>query len=494
MRQVIHKRLPTLVLLAVFAFTLSFGFVVAKHRYQALNGNNIDYSFFLQFTVKAFSSSLSHELSINPYNRGENMFFIAGPDGSPMWRWLHTETIKIIPTLLYTATNSLLVSYCFYIFFFFFPLLYGAYLVWDRERLRGTVALALVALALYPASFLNATDYLRPYSLLLPFFICFFLSILYRRPFTEKIIFLLLLLSVREEALSFVAAILSWDLLRNRRDMQPQKYTFTLWSMWALWCIGTIFYYVHSGYGFNPPLSPTILFLGLFLGLSVFGTTCWWLWKKGEGMWRFAPEIVFAVTALGPIVIFLVGIDPHATSQGIRIVYSRNGITLFYVLIALLVAHLYDQQKELVKKISVLLLSLCITLSIIYEVIPHPSATLSYISRWDAMKQDDALVYRAASHIPEDTPVLLDMATMVAFYNHNNTYAYNYLPYKLSSSTGPGFPENITPLRTLVSSQEISYAVLLNSDAEPLLDILKKSGKTVTLTEHNEQFSLYQIK
>ncbi|MDO8548456.1 MAG: hypothetical protein Q7R71_02175 [bacterium] len=489
-----YARLPAVILFVLFAVAVALGFVVAQHREKALVINDFDYSLFLQFNVRAFDPSLPPVGSINSFSSGNNMFFKKGPDGAPtIWRWVHTEPIKIIPAFLYTLTHSTLVSFDFYVILFFLPLLYGGFLLSKLPGHGWLIVAALASLAFYPSSFLYAAGELRAFFVLPSLFVCFFLSLLYRRPLAEKIIFLMLFLLVREEALVLSAAALVWEMLRNRRDAIPNKNVAILASIVAGWTALTLLYNWLMAYTFNPPVPGALLFPALFVCVCIALAVLWWLWHKGTSLWPFAPGAMFAIGALVPVTFSLITIE-HLGSP-LRIIYGRYGFMFFYVFVAVLVAYLYDHNKaSLQKKIAVAGLAVCIMLFVISEAIPHASSTLQYVARWDSGAQDDMLVYRAAEAIPRDTPVLLDATTMVAFYLHQNTYAYNFLPYQLANlDEDAAFPANTAQLRKLISSG-IQYTVLLNADADPLLKLIKETGKNTTLVEANSKFSFYRIK
>ncbi len=495
MTQTLYKRLPSIILLATFTLAVVLSFLFAQHRYKLLDGNNIDYSYLLQFTVKAFSPTLVHEMSVNPYGRGESMLFTAGFDGAPsLWHWMHFEPVKIIPTYLYSLTGSLLVPYAFYIFFFFLPLLYGAYLLWNRAEERTLVTLALIAAATYFGTLFNAVAYLRPWPMLMPIFLCFILSLIYRRPLAEKIFFTALFLIVREEAMILTATALMWETLRNRRDGVSQRETKILWGIWAAVVAGAVMYIAWTGYEIALPYSAAVLTIAVVVALCIVLPTLWWLWQKGVTRWPVAPNIVFGLATISPILFSLFFIDPHARSHGLRIIYHRFGIFLFYIIIGVFLAYIYDHRpKGLEKRIYIYGLSLCIALFIAYEVLPHQSATINYVRGWDLQAKEDALVYRAEELIPKNAPVLLDKVTIVAFAERDNTYAYNYLPAKLASTTGATFPENIEPLKKLIATK-IPYAVLNKKDADPLLALIRESGQTPVLIEENTLYAFYEIK
>jgi len=492
----IYKKLPALALFVVFIVSIVLAFFVATHRHKALIKGNIEYSNYLEFTARAFDSSLAPIISINSFSSGANMFFRGGPDGAPdMWKWIHFEPIKIIPAFIYSLDHSILASFCFYIGMFFLPLLYGAFLLWKQSGNGVLISLALISLAVYPSSFLYATLELHPYFILPPLFICFVLSLLYRRSLFEKTTLLTFLLLAREEALIFSAAALIWELFRNRRDGTHQRETVILSCIWAGWLVVTAIYEFNTPYGFYPPLPSIVLFPALSVVIFAFVTFLWWLWRKGTYLWSFVPNALFGLLALTPTLTSLVILEGYRPP--LRLIYGRYGFTFFYLFIAFLMLYMYENRwTRLQKGVVIGALSLCIGLFAASELIPHPSATREYVARWVAGAQDDALVYRAATSIPKDTPVLLDTTTMPAFYAHDNTYAYNYLPYYLFSTQGntSEFPQNLPQLKKLISTQEIPYAVLFNSDAPPLLSLLREAGKELTLIEQNSKFSFYRIK
>lgn len=491
-----YKQLPAISLLILFAVSVALSFVVAEHRYKALAIGNLEYSDYLEFTVKAFDPSIAPRLSINAYSDGGNMFFRVGADSATsIWQWVHFEPIKVIPALLYALTHSVLASYIFYIVLFFLPLLYGAYLLWKHASHSALVCEGLIALAVYPSSFFYATYDLHSFYTLQSLFVCFILSLVYRRPLAEKIIFLSLFLLVREEALILGAAALVWELFRNRRDGASQRDIVLLWYVWGGWLAVTALwdlYTLRTAYVFHPPLPGVILFPALLLGVCGLLALLWWLWQRGTALWTYAPDALFGLLALSPALGEIVLFEP--VRSPLRLVYGRSGFTFFYVLIAILIAYFYDHNwSGMQKKVGILFLSACIALFIASEAIPHASSTMQYVARWDAAAPDEQLVYRAAQIIPNNMPVLLDSTTIVAFYAHDNAYAYDYLPYWLPEDHVYTFPENTPELRKIISSG-ISYVVLLNADADPLLKLIKETGKSTLLVEQNSKFSFYRIK
>lgn len=495
--QNVSNKIPSIALLITFLAMVVLGFVVAEARYEAVQANDVDYSYFVQFSARAFDPSLAPVLSINPIADGKNMFFLAGPDGAPsLWRWIKFEPIKLIPAFIFSYNHSVLGLFIFYVVLFFLPQLYGAFLIWIKPKLGDFMALALIALAVWPSSLLYAAGNMRPLFVFPSVFICFFLSMLYRRPLAEKIAWLVFFLAIGEETLVLVAATLIWEFFRNRRDGIPTRDTAMLFGLWASWLALTVIYYIHAAYPVWLPFSGYLLFPLLLIGLcGLFGIT-WLLWRQGAHVWSYAPETLLLLVALLPMTFSLFAID-DPFKAALRIAYGQYGLAFFYVCTAIVVACVYGHGRAgLYRKAAGIFFSICIVLFIVSEIIPHASATREYVARWNAYRNDNALVYKAAATIPKYAPVLLDENTMTAFYAHDNAYAYNFLPYALFSGTEytPGFPQNSAQLRTLVFTQPFSYAVFMNKDSYPPLELLKQAGRVPALIEKNDTYSWYQIR
>ncbi|MBU6214865.1 hypothetical protein KGM48_03445 [Patescibacteria group bacterium] len=491
----LRRGLSVAALIVTFIVAVTLALIVANHRYKEITNGNVDYSYFLQFTVRAFDPSIVPIISINPPQPGRDLTFMEGADsGSGIWQWVHFEPIKIGSALLYTLTHSISASFGFYVVLFFLPLLYGAFLLLKRVAHDDILTVALIALATYPSSLLYATGNLRPFFVLPSLFVCFALSMAYRRPLAEKILFFSLFLLVREEALVLSAAILIWEFLRNRREGQSNKSTFILFCIWLGWLTVTVLYFFNTGYTMHPPLPFSVLIPAALACLGALIALLWWFWREGARAWPFVPEVFFGLITIIPVSIAS-GFSDTLQLSPLRIIYGRYGLTLFSILVVLFILYVCGRRQAfLVRKLGMLFFILCIGFGVASELVPHASSVLAYMARWDARAQDEAFVYRVAASIPKSTPVLLDTMTMVAFYDHDYTYAYDLLPYRLHDNIyGRDYPANLGELRTFIQSGNIPYAVLMNSDAGPLLELLQQSGRDVVLVEKNKTFSFYRI-
>jgi hypothetical protein len=166
---------------------------------DALDFHTRDYAFYMETYARAFDSSRTSNLSIQP--EGKNMFFMFGTDGAHgVHATIHFEPIKYAFSAVYQIAG---VEGVFITFsaLFWFPVIY-TYIALRRFGLRRAL-LSVVTYVLVPWGIVWAARDVRPITLLAPSIAILSIGLLARRPPWELCVATLFLFSIREEAIIF---------------------------------------------------------------------------------------------------------------------------------------------------------------------------------------------------------------------------------------------------------------------------------------------------
>lgn len=222
------------------------GTLIQTIKLQTLSFHSRDFTFYAEFSQKVLSLSLPRVYSINP--GGQNLFGNTGIEGSQGFHFtIHMEPIKYIIAAVATVSPYTLpaVFFCFSLLFFC-PILYSWYLL-RRDENNAPTALLGTLLFMYPALFWNVGFDLRPYALLGPAFILAVMSQVAKRPLAERILTLMFLLLVREEALVFAGAICL--MLVTRLSVRSERLAFMACSsLTGIYAISLFTYFHFAGF------------------------------------------------------------------------------------------------------------------------------------------------------------------------------------------------------------------------------------------------------
>ncbi|MBI2410231.1 hypothetical protein HYV30_04340 [Candidatus Kaiserbacteria bacterium] len=492
-------RIHTVPLLSILLFCalVLVSSALANIKYRALS---FEGTYYLPFAVKAFNPNLQKHLAADI--TGNNMFFMQGIDGGEgLYHWIHFEPVKLFNALLYSAVPSVFFLFLVWTVLYFLPLIYIAVIAWKPRSASAFLLLAgVIASAIYPSSVITMAGNLSPWVLLSSFSILFTLSIICRRGLAENLFFLNLLLFVREEALIFSAAAIAYVFIRERFERQNHRVSKLLFLNWLAWAAIVFTYVFWVGYPIIlPPLATRALQHPIFLSvLAAIGAVLAFLmlrvYQRVKAVVQpYECSIAFAAVSLTPIA-FYVLIWLVSSLSPILLIYSRFGI-LAFTMTVLTILSLSVQHKRIEKKAIGALLG-CIVLFVGSELVPYPYSTFTSVSRYNARRDDAALVFLAQREISPQDSVLIDEHTDMVFYAHNNAYNFNSLPVyllpHLSSWGDRNYPANEKELISLIKNGT-QYAVLGRSNAATVTNLIRKAGKHAVVVEENESFVFYKI-
>ena len=499
-RKTIREHKASLIAVLFFCIFILLSSVLVDIRYKTLSFQEI---FSLPFAVKAFNPNLQNlQKHLTTDFGGRNMFAIQGMEQKEgFYHWLHFEPIKLLNALLYRAVPSVLFLFNIWAVLYFLPLLYAAVIIWKQ---RGSSALllliSLVSWAMYPNNIIIATVDLSPWILLPSFSILLMLSLIYRRSLTENLIFLNLLFLVREEALVFSAAAIMYTFIREyieKRDHRISKFLFFNWFAWAMIVFA---YFFWAGYPIILPDSVTraysspIFWFAIMTTIVIFILFVTRMHQHVKTMLQsYGDSIVFAIISLAPIASYVL-ISFDFSQFLIRLAYDRLGMFSFTMIVLTLLS--FSIRHKQVEKILIGFFLGCTILFIVLELIPHPSSTFAYISRYRARENDATLVFLAQSKIPLQASTLVDEHTEMLFYAHNNAYSFSSLPLyllpPLSSETKRFYPANENEMISLIKNST-QYVVVGRSNAVTIMGLVQKAGKHANLVKENDSFVFYKI-
>jgi len=221
---------------------LAFSLFYCSLKRDLLGYHTRDFVFYAQFAAKGFDRSLGADLTLNP--EGNNLFGMHGFEGEGgLHRSVHFEPVKYLYAAAYRLTGSLLVLFLITGLILLLPAAYVA--VHHRRDGPGDVGFAALAACLYALwpSMVPAIAYdLRPFALLAPLYAMAVLSIQYRRPLAERLLWFNLMFLAREEAL--VLGIFVWAFaLRMERDGDRGRVNLGYGITWAAWAAATAAFY-----------------------------------------------------------------------------------------------------------------------------------------------------------------------------------------------------------------------------------------------------------
>lgn len=240
----ISARAGAIFLIALFAAMCVISFLFGVHK-DAFVSPNADRVYYEEFYTRLWHPALPQSFSNPP--PGTNVIF-GGPDGADgLNLGIHFEPLKYLAAAVFNIFGSMRAVELLYILLCFSPLLYGAWLL--RKGAGGMLLLVcLAAYALSPAAVPTATDDLRPYIVLLPALLMFFLAVLYRRPAWEKFLFLNVLLLAREEALVLALPVLAYMTVREYNKDGISRASAGLWLNWLNWLNWLLWLLVNVAY------------------------------------------------------------------------------------------------------------------------------------------------------------------------------------------------------------------------------------------------------
>ena len=356
---------------------------------------------------------------------------------------------------------------------------------------------------LFPATLNAVTADLRPRILFIPAWILASLAIYFHRPLIEKLIFFVLLLSIREEAILLGGMIIMLNLILMQGKSGRWRQTFLLlildisalaiflaFMAWGEFDRIDILYdprnILEGWQRFYLPLILGGVFLLVFLGWFYFkrraqlkNVLLFFIYPAAMllasvQLARWLPSWYQQQSSLAPV-----------TSKEIYFEVLTNPLTALPLYMGLLLlVLLWDYTHGLARKILVALLVVFCVVFATTTLVTSPKQ----ITAWKQNLPYSRLVWDfAQSHDRLQTDVLLDYATYQAFYNYENILVYNRLPMWLALPDKRFYPDNKAALVRHIR-RRMEYSVVSQSSVKDILELARMAGVTVTEVASNERY------
>jgi hypothetical protein len=500
-----RSRAPVVLLAAtaslyVMMVLLSVEFALA--RQAALDFHERDFPYYAQFDVRAFDARYDASYSLSP--NGHDLFGFVGTEGvRSLHQAIHFEPVKYVMALLFRLTGRIEVVFGFVAAVFFAPMLLFATRLPKRDRLDvAFAALAILAYALYPSALEAATFDLRPFSLLMPLFAMSVLSVLRRRPARETLFFFNALFLVREEALIFgvvvllVGLALDQTLVRSRAAPSARPPLGAMIGCFVAWTAVEIAYFAWCGYGNVQPFTVPLAITGF--ALSAAGGVVLVARRL-----RSDPRSAARLVVLPPLTLLLV-----FAPLGVQQIFDRDlvnhpNLFLFAPMYSLhagcvllaLVATWTVARSARARTGAVALAGTLVAVSLGALASPWHRAPLPRFAACETRSADAALVFDVREETtPLTTSILTDQATFQAFYDYENVFVYERLPWGLVAGEDRRWPRNQVRLTALVAA-EIEWIVITRGSHDDLARVLEGThlGERAALVAQNDRYEVYRI-
>jgi hypothetical protein len=385
----------------------------------------------------------------------------------------------------------------------FSPLLYLAKIYPIDEKIDGYFLLAVSAmLVVYPTAIPSVNFDFRPYLLLAPFFALTAISIFLKRRIWESLLFFILLLSSREEALLLGAALVLSSAVMSNSSHRERSRFISLFTVWLIWAAASFIYFDWANYELRQPLFSAnwkiFFFLFLIACLSLF----FHLWKKDvvlgvkrQTLAPFAYATVFVPLAFGLLLkhkgyfddSFINSLDAIAKSL---ILSPRYYLHVAAFSIFLLIFWCYIRNKAVRGVVLVAVLAVCVG-SLATQV-----ALLSekYVRTFSSSSSEIVHDVRQITD-KYKTVVLTDYSAHQAFFDYQNVFIYQRLPwYKVQGRERfyPS-PETTSTLLELIR-KSVEYVVISKTSVEDIEKLFLESGiEWPSVLAENDRFIVYRM-
>jgi hypothetical protein len=357
---------------------------------------------------------------------------------------------------------------------------------------------------LFPATISSVTADLRPRVLIAAVWCLAVMAVHFNRPFAEKLVFFLMLMGIREEAILLGMVLIGLNYIRmvDRRERTRQTVIFLIIDITAL--LAFVAFMRWGGYTrvdelFNPVsylrslLSNNLIFFLISIGLLLF--MLWFSWKRYRGQLRNILYLLCYSVAIG-----LAGFQwlrdtfgwfdiqsPASALSGYDILILATAdystALVFYFLI-LLVVILWDFTHGRSHKLLIAVYSFLIVFSTIITLTHYPAR----LREWRENVPLARLVWDfAANHDRYDTKVLLDYYTYQAFYNYDKVIVYNRLPVWDALPENRFYPQNQSALVKQIQTG-MEYAVISRESFEDIMALSSMAGIATSEVAANDQY------
>jgi hypothetical protein len=420
----------------------------AKLRYEALDLNPVDFSYYYQFAASLAHPDLSDKISWCP--RGINMFGLAGRDGENHFHAaVHFEPVKYVYVAILSFALSPFVLFAFLFAVFASPAVYSVWHYRDHRLLPVASLLAGLYLLMPSAPILVANN-LRPFVLLGPAFCISMLAIFFRRSDRQVFLAYGLPFLVREEAMVLAAIAIAFAIaMRRGRGL--------LLAMAALYVLYAFVLHRYFQYGGLAPLDratgiPHVSILPL--PLACLATV---VLATFYAVVRLRPQYPWPGIAAGSVLVPLVAafLRPLAASRGLVdfvVVLLGERFPLFNVCAWLLVALFIFSRIDRMKYGVVVGCGAIATLSMLLLTVFMQH--LEHVRLGPARDAAAAVWDTKASQSAVSSRILCDRTTFQAFCEYEQVEIIGHIKPPLSSVA-----EQSNPARWVLASGVDAFAL-----------------------------------
>ena len=493
-----------LIALIIYILSVIFSVNLLILKRDALQFHRRDYNYFVEQAARLTDPRLTKSFALQI--EGYNLLGLQGIEGvKNLYHAIHTEYFRYMYVMLYGIFRDPLPLFVFYSLIFYLPILYLAILPYPDDRQHNVQWLLFSLLYLiFPATLSSVTADLRPRVLIAAVWCVAVLAIHFDRPFLEKLVFFLMLIGIREEAIFLGTVLIGLNYIRmdGRRGRNLQTVIFLVIDIIAL--LAFLAFMRWGGYTrvdelFNPLsylqllLSKYSVFILISATLLIF--LLWYSWKRNQKQFHNVIYLLCYSVAIG-----LAGFQwlrdtfgwfdiqsPASSVSGydllILAITDYSTALVFYFLI-LLIAILWDFTHGASRKALIAVYSILIVFSTAITLNHY----LPKLIEWRENVAPARLVWDfTAAHDRYDTKVLLDYDTYQAFYNFDKVIVYNRLPVWDALPENRYYPQNKSSLVEQIQSG-MEYAVISRESLEDILDLSGLAGISANEIAANDRY------
>src|SRR5258706_1530766 len=495
------QRATRIVVIALFAAAVITAGIFTNLKRLALAYDPIDYSFYAQFAAKLLDPQLSKRFSAQP--DGYNFLGYYGTEGVYSFHQsLHLEPVKYLYALVFWIGKMPLAMYILIATLYFLPVLYllAIHKIEQPEDV-AFVLLFTLSYVTYPAVLATIAYDLRPRILFVPFLTLSVLSVIYRRPFIEKVILISALFLAREEALLFAAVVIAMNFCSagDRRKTLIETGVFVLLSSGYFLLMSM--YFKWTGYGTErssmvealPSLVPYLAASAAMLVLIAAPGIL--LWKKTKLKLLALFQLLAFTSMVIPLSVQLkTEVDKWKLAGGNllqvaaqRFLFSEKVILYFIVMLLFVTIlwHLTEAPQK--QKVFHAVWAVLVGLLLITSLVRNAGLFQLYQNQ---ITNADIVFKTVQGANPYQTHVLTDEKTYQAFYNYEHAILYSRLPWSLAQEQR-FFPENLPALRLLLP--QVEYVVISRNSDKDVLALLAAENMRFSVVDENEQYSVLKV-
>ncbi len=501
------RKLVLYFVIGLYLLGVLWGLTTNLKRSQALKFQSIDYAMYMQFSTQLADPALSDRLTANPV--GYNIFGLEEIEAkASLHQAIHFEPVKYLYVPLYALFHGPSGIYLFISLLYYTPLLYF-YRIHPKDKRDDLLVIVAFAL-LYAcmAASINSLGFdARPRILMTPALLLLTFAVHYRRPLWEKLLALVMLFAVREEAVLLAPVVIAYGFLRQDDKGKRIRWALSAGGLWLLYAAVLAVYYRWTGYQnydeyssldffrhapwfLYPVLALIILYVFYFLYTWLKKNTLFTEWPLALATYAFI--LLFAAARFTQGLLGRQLVAPGKSLPDVWLDSLRNpdSSLLLVALLAMLVMLWNYLDRQPAKQTLLLALSLLTVVTLI----DGAGVLLKHVQTWQQRIPPAQLVFeqRQASD-PYSSGILTDEETFQAFYDYENVVMYQRLPWSLYGADRPRYyPQNVDQLGPIVK-QGIDYIVVNKTHDGDINDILESQSIPYTIHAGNESYTIYKL-